>query len=96
MEILVLGGRRMQFEGNRGAVDICKVSYVEGRDDSDEMRGCMPITANATPAVFDQIKESPGLFDVIFSQRPDSKGKPVVTVTSALLIKKVALEGVTF
>ena len=30
MQVLILGARRMNFQGNNGYVDVTKVTYIEG------------------------------------------------------------------
>lgn len=91
MKVLILGARRISFQGTNGYVDVTKVTYIEGEPEyTGEQKGYLPMTVTADVSVFSSISE-PGIYDVEFRQRPDSKGRPVLTMTNAELIEEVSI-----
>lgn len=91
MKVLVLGARRINFQGTNGYVDVTKVTYIEGEPEyTGEQKGYLPMTVSADVSVFSAISE-PGIYDVDFRQRPDSKGRPVLTMTKAVFEKSIKL-----
>lgn len=90
MKVLILGVRRMSFQGSQGFVDITKVSYLDKQMSDRETKGFLPLTVSADASVFSDFL-NPGVYEVDFYQKPDSKGRPVLTMTSARFIKAVGL-----
>lgn len=91
MKVLVLGARRISFQGTSGYVDVTKVTYIEGEPEyTGEQKGYLPMTVTADVYVFGSIT-GPGIYEVEFRQRPDSKGRPVLTMTKAELIEEVSI-----
>jgi hypothetical protein len=91
MQVLILGARRMNFQGNNGYVDVTKVTYIEGKPEYTEgQKGFLPMTVTADVYVFGSITE-PGIYEVEFRQRPDSKGRPVLSMSHAELIEAVSI-----
>lgn len=78
MRCLVLGARRYDFKDNDGGrVEGVSLHYLtlDGSDDSD-VRGEIPLSCSAPPAVFHQLEELPGMYEVDFRQRPGRGGRP--------------------
>lgn len=91
MKVLVLGARRVNFQGTTGYVDVTKVTYIEGEPEyTGEQKGYLPMTVTADVSVFSAIS-GPGIYEVEFRQRPDSKGRPVLYMTNAELIEAVSI-----
>lgn len=89
MEVLVLGARRYDFKDDDGArVEGVTVHYVtldsedEGSPGSDDnQKGEIPFSVSAPTAVYHQLEQLPGRYEVHFRQRPGRGGKPTLQAT---------------
>jgi hypothetical protein len=75
-----LGARRYDFKDDDGGrVEGVTLHYLtlEGSDGSDS-RGEIPFSCSSPPALYHQLEELPGMYEVDFRQRPGRGGKPTL------------------
>jgi len=91
-EYLVLGAKGYDFKNDDGDrlqgmnVSYCDLSF---RDDKELEKGFLPMKVSAISDVFKSLEELPAFYALDFRQRPDGKGKAVLTITGAKFIRKL-------
>lgn len=99
MRCLVLGARRYSFRDDDGArVEGATLHYLtldgESATDGDQ-RGEIPLQVSAPLAVFSDLAELPGYYDVDFRQRPGPRGRPTLQATGVSYHREAHLDGGT-
>lgn len=90
-EYLVLGAKGYDFKNDEGArmqgmnISYCDLSF---RDDKELEKGNLPMKVACIGQVFNQLDVLPGYYNLDFRQRPDGKGKAVLTVVNATFIRE--------
>jgi hypothetical protein len=82
---LVIAAKSYDFKNDAGErVQGLNVTYLdpEMREDTETQVGLLPLKVPALSKVFSQIEKLPGYYELDFRQRPDGKGKPVLTLAS--------------
>lgn len=62
------------------------------RDDNENTKGLLPLKVPVIPRVLEKIQDLPAFYDLEFRHRPDSKGKPQLTLADATLIQSIDFE----
>jgi hypothetical protein len=84
MLVAVLSVTKYDFKPDNGnQLKGAKVTYLGEMEATEDVKGMRTMTVNAPFEMFYQMPVVPGYYEVDFSQRPDGKGKPVLTVTKA-------------
>lgn len=82
MRCLVLGARRYDFKDDDGGrVEGVTLHYLTldgSLDGSTDQRGEIPMQVSAPMAVFKELDECPGYYEVDFKQRPGRGGRPTL------------------
>lgn len=87
---LVLGVKKYDFQPDRGErLSGVKVTYVDQSENTPTHKGFPVMTVSGPVELFDQFSNLPGLYDLNFRQRPNSKGQPVLVLSSAKFINSV-------
>jgi hypothetical protein len=87
---VVLGVRQFSFKDDRDRqVEGCKVTYLDAPSDQPGVRGYQPLTVTTPIEYWNQFTTIPAIYNIDFAQRPDAKGKPVLTVRNAEFIDQV-------
>jgi len=91
-EIIVLGVKRYGFTNDDGErIEGTQVVYVEDLEYTFEeanMRGIFPMTVvNNSDKFFDKFSTLPGIYNVIFKQKPDKRGRPVTVPVDAKFVR---------
>jgi hypothetical protein len=93
MKLLVIFAKKYRFTDEKtGEVKSgLHVSYLdpEMREDTFQQKGDSMLKVPALETVFDKLTTIPAYYEIDFRQRPDSKGKPVLTMASAEFLEKV-------
>jgi len=97
MKVLIIAAKSYDFinkdtgERLQGA----NVHYLDPvmREDTDTSKGLLPLKVPCLPKVFSKLEELPGFYEADFRQRPDGKGRPVLTLADVTLQSVVDLEG---
>jgi hypothetical protein len=90
MECLVISAKKYKFEDEK-TKEIksgLHVQYLDPvmREDSAVQKGDLPLKVPALESLFDKLEVVPGFYELDFRQRPDSKGRPVLTLASARFV----------
>lgn len=83
---LVIAAKAYDFKNDREErVQGVNVYYLdpEMREDTETQVGLLPLKVPALSKVLNQIEKLPGYYGLDFRQRPDAKGKPVLTLANA-------------
>lgn len=95
-QFLVLGVRGYNFTTDAGqALQGMKVIYLDQPEDSPMLKGYLPLQAPADFSILGafEAKPWPGIYELDFRQRPDSRtGKPILTCTGARFVKPADIE----
>lgn len=93
MECLVISAKKYSFEDEKTheVKSGLHVQYLDPimREDSVTQKGDLPLKVPALEICFDQLTKLPAYYDLDFRQRPDGKGKPVLTLANAKFISSV-------
>lgn len=93
MDCLVISAKKYRFTDEKtGEVKSgLHVQYLDPlmREDTENQKGDLPLKVPALENCFDKLTILPAYYDLDFRQRPDAKGKPVLTLASAKLIKEI-------
>lgn len=82
----VLGWKSYDFTKDNGErLQGLHVHYIDDafRDDTENQMGVLPMKVPAISAVKNQLAVVPAYYDLDFRQRPDGRGKPVLTLVAA-------------
>ncbi len=93
---VVLGVRRIDFIGDDDRrVQMVKVSYIGQPEQNGDVRGCLPMTVTSRDmGLFEVFKRVPGHYELEFTMRPDSKGRPMTVLVGGSYIGEVNLDEV--
>ena len=84
---LVLSIRRLDFKNDKGdQVQLVKVTYLDQAEANENVRGAQPLTINGALELWNDIEQVPGQYELDFRQRPDSKGRPTLTLAGATFL----------
>jgi hypothetical protein len=93
---VVLGVRQFSFKDDRDRqVEGCKVTYLDAPSDQPGVRGYQPLTVTTPIEFWNQFTTIPAVYDIEFAQRPDAKGKPVLTIKKAEFVESVDLSEIS-
>lgn len=95
MRCLVLGARRYSFKDDDGQlVEGAKLHYLtlDGEDEADS-RGDIPLEVSAPIALFNDLQQLPGFYDIDFRQRPGRGGRPTLQVAGVGFERGVSFDG---
>lgn len=85
-QYVVLGAKSYDFKNNDGqAVTGIKLTYLDSPEsvaDFETTRGYSPLVLSAPIELWEEVKFVPGIYDIDFRMKPDSKGKPTLQVTN--------------
>lgn len=87
MECLVLGARRYDFKDDDGGrVEGVTLHYltldsIDSGEVDENQKGEIPFSVSAPTAVYHQLEQLPGYYEVDFRQRPGRGGKPTLQAT---------------
>lgn len=85
-DYLVLHVSRYDFQDRSGqVVRGVSVTYLDQRFEDKNSKGWAPLKVNADSSLWSVFTVVPGRYSLDFRQRPDSKGKPTLALTSASL-----------
>lgn len=92
---VVLGVRRYSFRNEQGQqVEGMRVTYLDALEDSTNAKGFSPLTIGCDNSRWNEFSRVPGMYDLDFRQRPDSKGKPVLVLGESRFLQDVAFDEV--
>lgn len=90
MECLVISAKKYRFADEKtGEIKSgLHVQYLDPimREDNDMQKGDLPLKVASIENCFEKLSTLPGFYDLDFRQRPDAKGKPVLTLANAKLV----------
>ncbi|TWH56438.1 hypothetical protein DesLBE_0641 [Desulfitobacterium sp. LBE] len=95
MKVLVIAAKSYDFvnkdtgERLQGA----NVHYLDPvmREDTDTSKGLLPLKVPCIPRVLPKLTDLPAFYEADFRQRPDAKGRPVLTLADVSLLEKIDL-----
>lgn len=86
-EYFVLGVRPYNFENERKEYfSGVKVTYIDQPDNGPKSRGYLPLTVTGAVELDLNFVTLPGFYDLDFTQKPDSKGRPQLVLKSAKFV----------
>ena len=91
---LVLNAKRYSFKNDDGEqVEGTTLQYLDPSEEVDEAnrRGAEVLTITAPVKFFDELHTLPGLYELVFKQRPGKNGRPTLTVTTARFLDSASL-----
>jgi len=87
---LVLHAKTYDFQSDRGErLSGVKVSYVDQAEDSPTQKGFPVMTITGDISIMNQISNLPGLYNLDFRQKPNSKGQPTLVLQGAAFSNSV-------
>lgn len=89
-EYLVLGAKGYDFKNDEGdRLQGMNIYYsdLSYKDDHELQKGHLPMKVATITSVFNQLDQLPGFYNLSIRQRPDGKGKAVITVVSAEFVR---------
>lgn len=92
--VFVLGFKGYDFKNEDGKqMKGQSIHYIDSsfREDSELQQGIFPIKTPCTSKVMDDLKTLPAFYEVDFRQRPDGKGKPILTAVGAEYLESIEL-----
>lgn len=96
MDCLVIAAKSYNFKNDaQEQVSGTNVYYLDPvmREDSPEQTGLLPLKVPALATVFAKLlpENLPGIYELDFRQRPDSKGRPILTLADVKFKTKVKM-----
>jgi hypothetical protein len=90
---VLLSARRYDFKDDTGKqVDGVTLTYITENVETDgDTRGCQPMSVTGTTALWSNLGEVPGVYDLDFKQRPGPKGKPTLQLVGVKFVGSVEL-----
>jgi len=96
MKILVIAAKAYDFVNKDTGERIqgLNVHYLDPvmREDTNTQKGLIPLKVPALSNVYQKIQVLPAFYEADFRQRPDSKGRPVLTLADLTLLKELNLD----
>lgn len=93
MKCLVLNAKKYSFvdEATGEVKSGMHVTYIDPlmREDSNMQKGDLVMKVPALESNFEKLNNIPGFYELDFRQRPDAKGRPVLTLADVKFIEKV-------
>ncbi len=95
---VLLSARRYDFKDDAGKqVDGVTLTYIiPGNAETEgDTRGVQPLSVSAPLAIWAELAELPGVYDLDFKQRPGPKGKPTLQLTGLKFVSSAEFTTIT-
>jgi len=96
MKILIIAVKSYDFVNKDTGERIqgTNVHYLDPvmHEDTANQKGLFPLKVPALTRVIEKITTLPAFYEADFRQRPDSKGRPVLTLADVSLLKELDLD----
>jgi hypothetical protein len=93
MKLIILGFQNYDFTNSENKrITGSKVFYIDGKEDSPNIKGLLPIICNASPGVTDKFQVLPGLYDITFRHKSSFKGQPQLIISDANFLHNISID----
>lgn len=90
----MIGAKKYSFKEDKTErqVEGMQLFYLDEPELTENVRGCLPLKSSVMDLkLWPDIKEVPGIYDLDFKLKPDSKGKPSLALVGIQYKGKVNL-----
>jgi hypothetical protein len=93
MKLIILGFQNYDFTNSENKrITGSKVFYIDGKEDSPNAKGLLPIICNAFPGVTDNFQVLPGLYNITFKVKSSFSGHPQLIISDAKFLNNISID----